>query len=454
MARSLLNRLAALEQSVNRTSPATVEQGMTSLVSQRNEANSPAQANNDLTAQLGRLGFHQEDDGHGPLYVSRVAYDLLTWHGTHRFIDAVECDRASLEKATKATLNVDELRFYDTETTGLGTGAGTFVFLHTVGAIEDDELVLYQYFVAQYSQEYAVLQRIWTKHLSGKVTLVTFNGKSYDLPLLKNRMILYRIPFNTEYLSHADLLYPARRLWKNRLESVSLGTLERELLGLVRIDDLPGKEAPSRYFQFTDSLEVNLVEPVFKHNASDVCSLVTLLAHICDIMNGAVELHSSAELLALARWYDEWQEFELADACFVRATEQADADYRTYLQTSMYCKKNRKYQEACLLWETMTEKFPYSVVPLVELAKVAEHHIKDYRTAEKWALLALERTLYGIGRMTQAGRGGESPGIGDSANTSPLSQLRHRLDRIRRKLQTHGNEIDDSAQNVSANTKK
>jgi uncharacterized protein len=432
VARSLLERLSALEKSVKRDAP---PQGHREAPGPDGGEIGVRAAEADLADGLTRLeslGFELEDEGAGPFYHRALRYDVLTVHGSRRYADLVKCDLDGLERAVGAPLPIHALRFYDTETTGLGTGAGTFPFLHAVGELAEDELVIHQYFVDDFSREYSVLTAMMRRHFANDVTVVSFNGKSFDWPLLQSRLSLYRLHEFLHPVSHADLLYPSRRLWKHTLGSVTLANVERGVLALYRTDDLPGKEAPARYFEFAERKDARLLEPVFSHNASDVCSLVSLTAVLADVLAGRQAVHTAKEHVALAGWYDEWAHHELAERCFDIAVNLADADWQTFWKRSMYYKRKGDWPVATETWMEMLERFPWTVQPAVELAKYAEHRAHAYDDAEHWTKLAIERTREGQ-RLLRRGRWSSEGLSGEMREDAVLQTLEHRLQRIRRK---------------------
>jgi len=134
-------------------------------------------------------------------------------------------------------INIHKTAFLDTETTGLAGGAGTYIFLVGVGYFEENQFCVRQYFMRDYNEERALLSALNDLLVNFK-TVVTYNGKTFDLPLMESRYIMSGIKMSLENPYHFDLLYPARRLWKRRLESCSLSTVEREILKVRRIDDI------------------------------------------------------------------------------------------------------------------------------------------------------------------------------------------------------------------------
>jgi uncharacterized protein YprB with RNaseH-like and TPR domain len=364
---------------------------------------------------------------------------LLARHGQYTFAELLTCELAPLARAAKLreVPGVAALRFYDTETSGLGTGAGTVPFLHAVARVVGDELRLTQYFLADYADEPAMLAAICDEEFAAPDTVVvTFNGRTFDWPLFQNRLLMYRLGaelgWPMEETQHIDLLLPSRRLWRAVFGSVSLHSLEEQLLGLQRQDDVPGKEAPLRYFTFVNEGSAAQIGPVLEHNAMDVCSLVTLAAQVADVLAGRRPAVHAAEHLALGRWYDEWQAFDRATQSYRAAAAAPDADWRVHWLHSLRLKRRGMWAQACAEWQRMLDRYPDSALPAVELAKVAEHRDRDLTAAAEFTRIAIAR------RTRQLGSGAAQPLHPAGEGTDGiLAALAHRLARIERKARQH-----------------
>ncbi|MEO6351374.1 MAG: ribonuclease H-like domain-containing protein [Candidatus Limnocylindrales bacterium] len=164
----------------------------------------------------------------------------------------------------------------DLETTGLATAAGTLAFLVGVGLWRDGLLRVHQLVLPDHAGEQALLDLLRSL-LPPDAWLVTYNGKSFDWPLLTARYRLHRRD-PPPYSGHLDLLHVARQLWKHRIGGARLALVESAVCGVVRDDDLPGHLIPERYFTYLRSREPRLLVPVLEHNRQDVVSLVQLLA--------------------------------------------------------------------------------------------------------------------------------------------------------------------------------
>ncbi|MEO7916194.1 MAG: ribonuclease H-like domain-containing protein [Dokdonella sp.] len=165
---------------------------------------------------------------------------------------------------------------FDTETTGLAGGVGTRAFM--IGALQwqGDAMRVRQLYLTTMAGEPAML-RIFASWLSEDSVFISYNGRSYDAPLLKGRYRLNRLPCPFAERGHVDLLYPTRRAWRGVWENCRLATIERHLLGIVREDDLPGSEAPAAWLAYLRGVSATNLGRVIAHNDQDVVTLAALL---------------------------------------------------------------------------------------------------------------------------------------------------------------------------------
>jgi uncharacterized protein YprB with RNaseH-like and TPR domain len=195
--------------------------------------------------------------------------------------------------------------YLDTETTGLSGGSGTMIFLIGIATINESEISLQQFLLTRFSGE-AGLLAAFADALSPMDSLVSYNGKSYDLPLLISRFRMQGLTHPFEGLPHLDLLHPVRRLFSKRWSDCRLTTLETNLLGFHRVDDLPGAQAPAAWFDYVRHGWAEKLVRVVTHNQQDILSLVaahTTLAKAIDQPHAfEVDMH------ALARWLSEIDE--------------------------------------------------------------------------------------------------------------------------------------------------
>jgi uncharacterized protein len=315
---------------------------------------------------------------------------------------------AELPADVLATLSEERIRncaperwaFLDTETTGLAGGSGTYAFLIGVGRITPEGFRVRQYFMREYAEEASVLHSL-EAHLAEFDVLITYNGKSYDQPLLETRYRMNRRPPPFSRLEHLDLLHGARRLWKLRMESCRLVQLEQEVLGMLREGDLPGELIPFVYFEFLRSGEAQRLVPIFHHNAMDILTLACLTAIVPAAFQSTdqdslarVGVRRGEDLAGLGRWLESAGELERALDLFRRALAAGLPDRLLYgvLWRTALLEKRLKRQEAALAifveLAGCTNEFRASA--LEELAKYYEHHEKNRTLALEFTEQALE----------------------------------------------------------------
>jgi uncharacterized protein YprB with RNaseH-like and TPR domain len=209
------------------------------------------------------------------------------------------------------------LLFFDLETTGLSGGAGTVAFLAAFGRLllpgsaakrlvsGSAELHITQYLLLDYPGEADFLEALLPEFKKEPLLIVSYNGKTFDSQILKTRYLMHGIQ-PPEY-RHADLLYPARRLWKRILSDCSQGTIETSILGIDRHDDIPGALAPEIWFSFLKNGDTGPLMGICKHNCRDITGLASIFSVMCHISlnpSGALKTFNfDIEQLAL-RWRD------------------------------------------------------------------------------------------------------------------------------------------------------
>jgi uncharacterized protein YprB with RNaseH-like and TPR domain len=315
--------------------------------------------------------------------------------------------------------------FIDTETTGLAGGTGTLAFLIGVGFFEGNEFRIIQYFISDYDEETAALYSL-RGLLKNFDSMVSFNGKSFDIPLLSTRYMLNRIENPLEKTFHLDLLACARRLYRERLESVSLSSLETNLLSLKREGDIPGYEIPSVYFRFLRDKNPYPIKPIFYHNRMDILSMVTLTANMAKSFKAPFDSKNCAnqDYYCLGRIFEDMGMIERSIECYEKALNVSGVRERSYTQLSLLYKRLDRWQEAERLWIDMAKSNINIVFALVELAKYYEHKLKDYDKAAQVTKKALE-TVYKKRTL-----------VGNSLKDE-LAELKKRFERIKCKREKH-----------------
>ncbi|MFQ6101881.1 MAG: ribonuclease H-like domain-containing protein [Anaerolineae bacterium] len=385
---------------------------------------------------------------HGQCFVAEETYPLDHLHGDLPLCSFLDLSPEIVAQVAQdeafASVDLQRACFLDTETTGLSGGTGTMAFVVGLGFFAEDGFCICQYFLRDPGDELAMIEAL-AEHLPEFEALVSFNGRAFDVPILENRFILARVPPPTVRLPHLDLLHPARRLWQHRLSSRALGSLEREVLCVLREqDDVPSGIIPFLYRDYLRTADVREMKRVLYHNAVDILSLVTLAARLCrafaDPWN-EIAL-SGAEFYGLARWYEaRGKPAETEHAyrtalrlCSLRPSSgQAGQALETDLAPDLRVKVLRglayllkradRRPEAFAYWQQLAlEAIPDTtdyVLAHIELAKYFEWYVEDLSLAAGWtrAVLARVETWPAGARRDLA-----------------LADLRHRLARLERKM--------------------
>ncbi|UCD94662.1 MAG: ribonuclease H-like domain-containing protein, partial [Candidatus Zixiibacteriota bacterium] len=244
------------------------------------------------------------------------------------------------------------LLFFDIETTGLG-GAGTVLFLAGFGSIVEGDFQVRQYFLPDYPDEAAMLEAV-REEIKEDTIIVSYNGKSFDWPILTDRMILHRVERNLECAGHIDLLYSVRRLFRRRLQDCTLTNVEKHVLDFHRYDDIPGYLVPSIYFNWLSTSDPEGLAGVVKHNLNDIVSLYFILHRLAGVQENPPETISEPDdVLSLARILEKRREHE--DICrMLEDLDKVSGAYGRsdimYLQSLAY-RRSGKIVEAVRLWD-------------------------------------------------------------------------------------------------------
>src|SRR5687767_7857803 len=237
------------------------------------------------------IGGEIVDTGAGSLHVVRHEYTRAHAHGRQRLEDAFAATPEILRVVARAgdePSAPERLLFVDVETTGLAGGTGTYAFLVGVGELSGERFPVTRYFMRDLDEEPALLAAL-APRFEAASGFVTFNGSGFDLPLLETRFVLARRRWPIT-LPHVDLLRPARRVWTACMPDCRLATLERDVLGLVREDDVYGSLIPALYFDFLRSRRAGPLARVFAHNRDDILSLAVLLGWFSEALGEAPAL--------------------------------------------------------------------------------------------------------------------------------------------------------------------
>jgi uncharacterized protein YprB with RNaseH-like and TPR domain len=379
-------------------------------------------------SDLSMLGGRWFQSPLGPGYVVESVYEPGHEHGRIALHRALTVDPLRLAGQTKdARLGAQHPRdfvYVDTETTGLG-GAGAMVFLAGVARFDGSWLKLRQYLLPAPQYEGGLLGGLG-EELAHAGALVSYNGKSFDLPMLESRYILSRQRPEFRKLPHLDLLHPNRRLFKGTYDSHKLTRMELELLGFERDDDCPSAEVPERYFRFQRTSDPTHILPVLRHNAWDILSLVALAAHLAAVCDGDEQPFQAARAA----------EYAGNDAGAVAWYERAlggRLERNERLEAMEHCARLQgrlgRWDEAARWWQAMIdEPRCRRLRPYVELAKIAEHREKDYAAA--YVVVSEAVSL--------ASRGLIRPGApGSDVSVEALEHRRVRLEAALRRRSPH-----------------
>ncbi len=296
-------------------------------------------------------------------------------------------------KESLESLDLFSTLFLDTETTGLAGGTGTLPFMVGAGRFTPSGFVTSQIFTRNPSEERAQLELL-DRMMSGVTSIVTYNGKSFDIPILKTRYVMNSLPSPFSDILHFDLLPLSRRLWRRRLESRSLKYIETEVLGFARSQmEVPGWEVPVIYFNYLRTGDPSQLAGVFYHNAIDIQSLAALFLYInrmaenpaafeelpaLDTLSVAIQLESSGEIDRALSIYEQLINVELPEVYSVELK----------LRYAKILKQTGSFDHATDVLNSGEEFNDLRV--LIQLAKVLEHQRRDYAKALETTERALE----------------------------------------------------------------
>ncbi len=277
-------------------------------------------------------------------------------------------------------IDLNEAVFFDTETTGLSHGAGNMVFLAGLGFLKGKKFVVRQYFVSNPSVEHRLIETV-IDLFSKKNVVVTYNGKCFDIPVIRTRCALNGIC--EPEIEQIDLYHISRFVWKDRLKGFRLVDVEKDILNFTRKGDLPGSMAPFAYREFLLRGEKKLLEKVFRHNLTDVYSLFKLFLRVGDESRWDI-LHAKARKHFKEKNFEAALEY-LRKVVKLNIPENFKKD--AYFLASMCLKRIGELEKAVLLWKRIGD-----VPSLIELAKFYEHKKRNYSKALVFTDLAIKNT--------------------------------------------------------------
>jgi uncharacterized protein YprB with RNaseH-like and TPR domain len=343
------------------------------------------------------LGGDVVETAHGRHFETEKLYERHRRHGSADIGSLAELPEdllAAISGGAAPPAPPVEWAFLDTETTGLAGGTGTCAFLVGVGRITPEGFRVRQFFMRDYSEEASLLDAL-ARHLARFRVLITYNGKTFDQPLLETRYRLNRSrpPFGK--LEHLDLLHGARRLWKLRYESCRLVDLESHVLGFEREGDVPGALIPYLYFEYLRTQRAARLLPVFHHNAIDILTLACLTAIVPLAFKDPANLpfRHGSEIAGIARWLRQAGDLEQARNLFrsaIGADLSDDLLFRTLWDLAALERKLGAQEQAVAIWNDLAAaRNPFRIPALEELAKHHEHRQRDPVRALEFTRAAL-----------------------------------------------------------------
>lgn len=396
------------------------------------------------------------ENGNGICYVVTERYPLDTQRGDQPLAHLLDHHPATFAPFHPAfglqeSIDFRQAVFLDTETTGLGGGAGVYCFMVGVGTFEAVDIantqypisnihfVVRQFFMRHPGEEGALLQAL-VDLLDGYGMSVTFNGRTFDLPLLRTRLrqnqqIYPELRGSGRLLQpekpHLDLLHPARRLWKRRLQSCRLINLEAEILGMQRSEeDVPGQLIPQLYTDYVQSGNAGELRRIFYHNREDIVSMVSLAAQLSRLYQGTATADGATlhglDWFSLGRCHEERGQMAEAEQAYRAAADRLHgnaAQAEAFRQLGQLLKRQARWDEAATVWQQWLTTVPtidtvIDATPYEELAKYCEWQCKDFEQAAMWTGWALH-TLRTAPVWQQS--------------SVHITELEHRLARLQRK---------------------
>ncbi|MBQ6232540.1 MAG: ribonuclease H-like domain-containing protein [Clostridia bacterium] len=272
-----------------------------------------------------------------------------------------------------ADVPLESLLFLDTETTGLSGGAGTIAFLTGLGWFEGNEFVVEQDLMRDYPEEGAMLDRV-QELVERSQMLVTFNGRTFDLPLLESRYTMNGRRVALTRRQHLDLLHPARAVFKLRLRHCRLSNLEEAVLGIAREDDMPGSEIPKAWFDYLKTGDFTLIEQILDHNAQDIRSMPLILGRLMEMYRAPLSEPYQEDIYSIGRVLDRRGQTERARKCY-HAADKGAMSLLSRLSLAESYRKGTDYQASAQVYERMLKEGQGSVEVLVRLAILYEHRL-------------------------------------------------------------------------------
>ena len=371
------------------------------------------EAQPDLDRVADALGGRLLSNTFGRCLAIDRRYESDRWHGDVQIGDCELSDFESLrilDSAIDADAGTATPRavFIDLETTGLSGGAGTVAFLVGCAYFDAGAFQVRQFLLSSFNAERAMLAAA-AELFDAADLIVTYNGKTFDVPVMETRWAFHRMPAPLDEVPHFDMLHPARRLWRSRSALADAGgcrltTLERMLLNLRRVGDVDGFEIPGRFFQFLRTGDARPLEPVLEHNRLDLVSLAAVTSRALRLAGGGEPAcRDGIEALSVGRVLERAGAMDRAEACYRRASESPCVETRaeSLYRLGLRCRRSGRFDEAAGWWRQLvaltdsSRRHDLAMLSLREFAIEAlaihqEHRARDLHAARELALFALE----------------------------------------------------------------
>jgi len=310
-----------------------------------------------------------------------------------RYVPDLRALRLLMPEAPDEIADPEQWLFLDTETTGLAGGSGTYAFLVGVAWWEGGGLEIEQFFMREYSEERSLLLAL-RERIAEHPVLVTFNGKSFDWPLLETRYRMSRKISVPTPQAHLDFLHPARNLWRLRLGSVRLSELERHVLGWDRGADVLSGLIPQIYFDYLRGGSPERLVPVFHHNQMDLRGLAALSRRILSLLSDAENIgQDGLELFGVSRICEKRGENSRARKLYEKSIASflpTETDRAARRSLARLAKREGDFDLACELWEDAVGNSRHGYEAYEQLAIYYEHKARDPERARHTVQQALD----------------------------------------------------------------
>ncbi|GFN32369.1 ribonuclease H-like domain-containing protein [Paenibacillus xylaniclasticus] len=425
--------------------PTDTAMGSTTVQANLDDCKSLSEASTEIVPEWEPYGVRLVRNASGEFLLKETRYSIEYRHGIHAFAEWESASPAlsafhGIEEVMGADASVQgnggpidgsEVLFLDLETTGLGAGAGNVPFMMGIAFFDNGEYVVRQSLIRHPAEERAMLADL-AERLPSFRYLVTYNGRTFDWPVMQSRFIMNGFGSKVWEPLHLDFLHPSRSIWRNTLVSCKLSHVEEERLGVFREDDLPGSEAPGRYFAYLADGDPKPLLDVFRHNEIDMLSLAALAIRFGHLLAGRIGEAfpvptEPEELVRTGLWLERMgcHESALPLLELVRTSDRG-----TPLVWNRLAERDKRlghWSNAIALWEKSVEAAEQSSVSLnwdahVELSMYYEHRVKDIPRALDYSRAALELAL----SHPLSGRA-------DRKRRKEIDALKHRIDRLLRK---------------------